>query len=230
MCHEPSPTLQPPSSRPLERWPASGEAQVNLWAALICCAARPANSGHSTQPPLLKLMRLRIPGPGIPSDPCTRGRDCLHADAATETPQSHSRSNKNEVGAVTSCVHSTPSIVSSKWGLDASGVIFRRPSAPPGGPGRRSSRPPKTWGGRGLGREAMLTWLGWAEHHAVQHTTLSASSGPTFVGLTFLCCGAPSFPDRAPQDGKGTHLEAASPAPPPPSKIHSLGSICQAGF
>lgn len=49
MHHRPSPTLQTPSSRPLERWPASGEARVNLWAALIGGATRPPDAATPSQ-------------------------------------------------------------------------------------------------------------------------------------------------------------------------------------
>lgn len=51
-----------------------------------------------------------------------------------------------------------------------------------------------------------------------------------FVGpvVALLCGGAPSFPGRAPQDGKGSHLEAVPP--PPSAPIHSLGSSLPGGF
>lgn len=55
----------------------------------------------------------------------------------------------------------------------------------------------------------MLTWL------AQQSTPAPAYHPSGFVGLAeaLLCCGAPSFPVRAPQDGKETHLEAPTPDP-----------------
>lgn len=213
MRHRPSPTLQPPSSRPLERWPASGEARVNLWAVLIGGAARPPDAAtpsqvdEATEPRSRESLRSPLLGQGT-----------VHAQAATATLRSHSRSNKIEVGPVASCVYGTPSCVSSKWGLDASGVILTRPSAPPVGLGRRFSRPQKTWGGQGFGREAMLTWLGRSEHPAPQHTTPSASSGPWWP----YCAVAPlASPVAHRRMGRGHIWKQRHPPPPPrPRSTH----------
>lgn len=149
----------------------------------------------------------------------------MHAHANKATLQSHSRSNKNEVGAVAFFVYGTPSCVSSKWGLDASGVILTRPSAPPVGLGRRFSRPQKTRGAQGFGREAMLTWLGRSEHPAPQHTTPSASSGPWWPYCAVAPLASPAAHRRM---GRGHIWKQCHP--PPSAPIHSLGSSLPGGF
>lgn len=162
MRHYPSPTLQPPSSRPLERWPASGEARVNLWAVLIGGAARPPDAAtpsqvdEATEPGSRDA--LRSPRPG-------QGTVCTHMQPR-RLPRVIRTAIKTRLALsyVLRVRYTQRRIL--EVGLDRSRVSLTRPSAPPGGPGRKFSPPQKTWGGQGLGREAMLTWLGRAEHPA----------------------------------------------------------------
>lgn len=117
----------------------------------------------------------------------------------------------------------TPGCVSSKPGLDAFGVILTRPSAPPGGPGRRFFPAAEDLGKTRPGErsDAHLVGPRWAPCPSIRYPF-------GFVGpaVALLCCGASSFPDCASQDGEGTYLEADPPTHP----ISSLGNSLLGGF